>query len=200
MFSIRLTAKTHSLTRVLLRAGLTTFTCVLLAVIAATPALANEIVLHNFAPISPHGANPSSGVIRDSAGNLYGTTSYGGSSNAGVVYKVEPTGHLAVLYSFTGGADGGNPNAGVIADSAGNLYGTTVGGGSSACFNGCGVVYTVDTTGHETVLHSFSGADGGNPQAGVIRDSAGNLYGTTKSGGTSTYGVVFEIAAADTAQ
>ena len=92
-----------------------------------------------------------------------------------MVYKVDTAGHQTVLYNFTGGADGGNPYAGVIRDSAGNLYGTTIGGTA-----GAGVVYKLDTSGHETVLYSFTGgADGSNPLAGVTLDSAGNLYGTT---------------------
>jgi uncharacterized repeat protein (TIGR03803 family) len=100
-----------------------------------------------------------------------------------------------VLYSFTGGADGGNPVAGVIRDSTGNLYGTTYFGGAA----GDGVVYKLDTAGHETVLHSFTrGADGANPEAGVIRDSAGHLYGTTLFGGKygsglNLGGVVFAL-------
>ena len=151
---------------------------------------ANEIVLHNFAEGFPTGANPYSGVIRDSAGNLYGTTYAGGAANAGVVYKVNTAGHQTVLYSFTGGADGGQTRAGVIRDSAGNLYGTTYGGGAS----GYGVVYKVDAAGHETVLYTFTGgADGMWLYAGVIRDSAGNLYGTTYGGGAANAGVVFKL-------
>ena len=97
-----------------------------------------------------------------------------------------------MLYSFTGGADGGSPYAGVIRDAAGNLYGTTLYGGSYA---GCGVVFKVDTAGHETVLYSFTGgADGANPYAGVIRDSAGNLIGTTRGGGVAPgLGVVYLV-------
>jgi uncharacterized repeat protein (TIGR03803 family) len=138
---------------------------------------------------------PEAGVIRDSAGYLYGTTSYGGASSWGVVYKVDETGKETVLYSFTGGSDGGQPQAGVIRDSAGNLYGTTLFGGAS----GYGVVYKVDKTGKETVLHSFTGgADGGYPEyAGVVRDPAGNLYGTTLSGGASGNGVVYKLDTAD---
>ena len=151
---------------------------------------ANEIVLHNFAEGFPTGANPYSGVIRDSAGNLYGTTYAGGAANAGVVYKVNTAGHQTVLYSFTGGADGGQTRAGVIRDSAGNLYGTTYGGGAS----GYGVVYKVDAAGHETVLYTFTGGpDGMWLYAGVIRDSAGNLYGTTYGGGAANAGVVFKL-------
>jgi uncharacterized repeat protein (TIGR03803 family) len=133
-------------------------------------------------------------VIRDSAGNLYGTTTAGGTSGKGVVFQVDSTGLETVLYSFTGGADGSSPYAGVVRDTAGNLYGTTYYGGASSCPSlGCGVVFKLDTTGHETVLYSFTGgADGGNPYAGVI-DSAGTLYGTTVSGGTSGFGVVFKL-------
>src|ERR1022692_4170201 len=148
----------------------------------------NEVVLHNFAS-PPHGAYLYAGVIRDPAGNIFGTTTNGGASGAGVVFKVDASGHERVLYSFAGGADGGNPHAGVILDSAGNLYGTTPNGGTS----GAGVVFRIDTTGHETVLYSFTGAaDGGYPYNGVIRDSAGNLYGTA-GGGASGSGVVFEV-------
>jgi uncharacterized repeat protein (TIGR03803 family) len=152
----------------------------------------HETVLHNFT--GADGAFPIAGVIRDTAGNLYGTTSGGGSANAGVVYKVDAAGHETVLYSFTGRAEGGWPYAGVVRDSAGNLYGTTYGGGGSA---NAGVVYKVDAGGHETVLHTFTGqADGGYSYAGVVRDSAGNLYGTTLYGGSAGFGVVYKVDAA----
>jgi uncharacterized repeat protein (TIGR03803 family) len=146
-------------------------------------------VLHNFTS-GADGGIPYGGVIRDSAGNLYGTTSQGGASGAGVVFKIDTSGNETVLYSFTGGADGGFPLGGVIRDAAGTLYGTTNGGGAS----GAGVVFKVDTSGNETVLYSFTGgADGGFPIAGVIRDSAGNFYGTTNGGGASGVGVVFKV-------
>ena len=133
---------------------------------------------------APIGTRRHAGVIRDSAGNLYGTTELGGAANTGVAYKLDTTGHETVLYSFTGGADGAYP-VGVIRDSAGNLYGTTDSGGAA----NSGVVYKLDTAGHETVLYSFTGgADGAQPFAGVIRDSAGNLYGTTHAGGTANAG------------
>ena len=155
----------------------------------------SETVLHNFAS-PPKGAFPYAGVISDSAGNLYGTANSGGAANAGVVYKVDTAGRQTVLYSFTGGADGGNPYGGVVRDAAGNLYGTTVYGGAASS----GVVFKVDSSGHETVLYTFSGGDdGGYPYAGVIRDSAGNLYGTTYAGGSAGYGgygVVFKLDAA----
>ena len=112
--------------------------------------MAGRVVPYSFT-WGADGAVPYGGAIRVSAGNFYGTTYSGGTANAGVVYKLDITGHETVLYSFTGGADGGSPQAGVIRDSAGNLYGTTVGGGTA----GWGVVYKVDaTTGRETVLYS----------------------------------------------
>jgi uncharacterized repeat protein (TIGR03803 family) len=88
---------------------------------------------------------------------------------------------ITVLHAFTGGEDGGQPMAGVVEDSRGNLYGTTHQGGKfGVCPIGCGVVYKVSPSAHETVIHLFTGgADGANPAAGLIFDSAGNLYGTT---------------------
>jgi uncharacterized repeat protein (TIGR03803 family) len=152
------------------------------------------------------GGEPFAGVIRDSAGNLYGTTSEGGDLSAcdgfgcGVVYKLDTSGQYAVLYAFTGGADGSLPEASVIRDSAGNLYGTTSAGGDTACYQGCGVVFEVTPAGHERV-YEFTGApDGATPLAGVIRDSAGNLYGTTDLGGSAGGyfggGVVYKVDAA----
>ena len=103
----------------------------------ATPTLNEEVVLHNFAS-PPHGAYPANGVIRDEQGNLYGTTNGaysdvpgGGTNNAGLVFKLDPSGNETVLYSFTGGADGSSPN-GLILDPAGNLYGTTACGAPRA--------------------------------------------------------------------
>jgi uncharacterized repeat protein (TIGR03803 family) len=149
----------------------------------------NETVLYGFTG-KADGNHPVAGLVRDSAGNLYGTTNTGGAANAGVVYKLEANGQEKVLYSFTGGADGGHPDAGVIRDAAGNLYGTTYYGGTGY---GYGVVYKLDTQGQETVLYSFmGGADGRYPQAGVTRDAAGNLYGTTVQGGAG-FGVVFKL-------
>ncbi len=148
-----------------------------------------ETALHSFTG-GADGAVPYAGLFRDRAGNLYGTTSGGGASGMGVVFKVDTTGTETVLYSFTGKLDGANPYASLIQDSAGNLYGTTFGGGGW----GAGVVFKLDTTGTETVLHHFTGgADGDEPSAPLIRDSAGNLYGTTAGGGASNWGVVFKL-------
>jgi len=147
---------------------------------AIAQAQTTEVVLHNF-ETPPTGANPYAGVIRDAAGDLYGTTQHGGAANMGVIFKLDATGQETLLYTFTRGVDGGGPLAGVI-HSGGNLYGTTYYGGALSA----GVVFKLNiTTGHETVLHSFrGGADGGNPRAAVVLDSAGNLVGGPDDHGT----------------
>jgi uncharacterized repeat protein (TIGR03803 family) len=147
-----------------------------------------ETVLHSFANGGSGGQNPQAGLLLDVSGNLYGTTRYGGTTNNGTVFKVNPAGVTTVLYSFTG-ADGQYPQAGLIQDANGNLYGTTNSGGTSSK----GTVFKVTPAGVETVLHSFSGADGQNPMAGLIQDANGNLYGTTSSGGTNSTGTVFKV-------
>ena len=101
-----------------------------------------------------------------------------------------------VLYSFTGGADGAYPYAGLLQDKACNLYGTTAHGNVLTCDAplGCGTVFKLDATGTETVLHRFTGGvDGEIPYAGLVQDKAGNLYGTTFYGGASNAGVVFKV-------
>ena len=148
-----------------------------------------ETVLHSFAG-GLDGSTPYAGLVRDAKGNLYGTTTYGGSANAGIVFKVSPTGTETVLYTFTGGDDGGNPTGGLVRDKAGNLYGTTYIGGSA----NDGTVFKVSKSGTETVLHSFTNApDGAAPVCGLTFDKQGNLYGTTIGGGESGYGAVFKV-------
>jgi uncharacterized repeat protein (TIGR03803 family) len=164
-----------------------------------------ETVLHTFTG-TPDGANPVAGLVEDASGNLYGTTSNGGVSNFGTVFKLDSTGNETVLYSFMGApADGAAPAAGLILGASGDLYGTTSQGGASSD----GTVFQLDTTGKETILHSFLGApaDGANPMAGLVLDAAGNLYGTTFEGGAgpcslnshyrfdtpSTCGTVFKL-------
>ncbi len=164
-----------------------------LAAVGAAPGQTFS-VLHTF-QYFPHGASPYAPLYRDSSGNLYGAANGGGQYNAGVVFKFDTNGHETVLHTFTGGTDGGNPTAGVLMDSAGNLYGTTYQGGITGVNRfGAGVVYKIDTSGQFTVLYSFTGGtDGSGPFAGVIQDSAGNLYGTTYYGGAGGYGVVYKL-------
>ena len=110
-------------------------------------------VLYNFGG-SSDGGDPYASLIRDAAGNLYSTFGYGGGTSfSGGVFKVAPDGTETVLYSFTGGADGAFPEAALVRDNADNLYGTTTQGGS----DNIGVVFKVDPSGTETVLHSFTG-------------------------------------------
>jgi uncharacterized repeat protein (TIGR03803 family) len=139
-----------------------------------------ETALHSFGSVDNDGIDPMGDLFRDGAGNLYGTTENGGTYNHGAVFKLNANGAYSVLYSFTGGADGGYPLAGVIRDAAGNLYGTTLAGGVSRY----GTVFRLNTTGEETVLHSFGPDKGGDdPMGGLIEDAAGNLYGTASEGG-----------------
>ena len=146
-----------------------------------------ESVLYNFTG-GPDGGNPA-GLVQDAAGNLYGTTTAGGAYGQGVVFKLDPTGKETVLYTFTGGADGAGPYATLVRDDAGNLYGITSRGGSfSSGGRSFGVVFKVNSTGTETVLHEFTGGADGSLPVGLIQDSAGNLYGTTAYGGDLSTG------------
>jgi uncharacterized repeat protein (TIGR03803 family) len=166
-------------------------------------ATGKETVLHTFR--GADGASPTAGLVRDSEGNLYGTTVAGGNlacstaGGCGVVFKLNTTGKETVLHRFTGGADGGYPTS-LLRDALGNLYGMTYSGGSTVCSGGCGVIFKLNPTGTETVLHRFTGVDGRGPFGGLLRDAEGNLYGTTSSGGQSCFqvggvgcGVVFKL-------
>jgi len=154
-------------------------------------------VLYGFTGKGGDGNFAVAGVIRDAKGNLYGTTYYGGNlqcgdpylPGCGIVFKLDPAGKETVLYAF-GGTDGANPVGGVARDAAGNLYGTTWGGGEY----GAGVVFKLDENGNLTVLHSFAGPpDGDMPAAGVFLDPTGTLYGTTQEGGDHNWGTVYEL-------
>jgi uncharacterized repeat protein (TIGR03803 family) len=150
-----------------------------------------ETVLYSFGggPNGPDGAYPIAGLVRDAAGNLYGTTGAGGAGGIGTVFNVDKTGEESVLYAFRAGSGGIPLYGSLVRDAAGSLYGTTLYGGSGEwCvpLEGCGVVFKVDKTGKEMVLHEFTGhADGAYPYGGLIRDAAGNLYGTNTAGGDS---------------
>jgi uncharacterized repeat protein (TIGR03803 family) len=151
----------------------------------------NFMVLHTF--MGADGAGPTGDLIMDAAGNLYGTTGAGGAFGFGTVFKLNITSSgETVLYSFKGGSDGDGPTGDLIMDVAGNLYGTTIAGGSGTCTGqlalpGCGTVFKLDTSGNETLLYGFKGGDDGAlPYAGLVMDAAGNLYGTTSEGGPGT--------------
>ncbi len=152
-------------------------------------------VLHTFN--GKDGQSPNGHLYRDSAGNLYGTTAYGGKLGFGTLFKVDKLGNYAVLYNFAGSpADGAYPNGTLVRDKLGNFYGTTSQGGTT---NG-GTVFKLDTTGNETVLYSFvlNSFDGMWPYAGLIKDSHDNLYGTASAGGAYNGGIVFKLDTAGT--
>ena len=136
----------------------------------------------------------------DAAGNLYGTSVLGGDFGGGTVWQLSPVAGgwvHTVLYSFTGGADGGEPYKGVTLDAAGNLYGTAVTGGSGSCEGGCGVVYKLTNSGGtwtQTVIHAFTGDDGSGPGSRVTLDDRGNVYGMTPTGGADGLGTIYAIA------
>jgi len=170
-----------------------------------------ETVLYSFTGSGGDGANPYAGLLQDASGNLYGTTYYGGHGGAGcrhrkptgcgTVFELDTTGKETVLYAFPGtGLHGANPYAGLIQDTKGNLWGTTVYGGRGCPHRkppGCdsGTVFKVDKTGKETVVHTFPGTgnDGAFPYAGLLLDATGNLWGTTVGAGGWSDGVVFEM-------
>ncbi|MFN2542869.1 MAG: choice-of-anchor tandem repeat GloVer-containing protein [Chthoniobacterales bacterium] len=136
----------------------------------------------------------------DATGNLYGTTVLGGTFGGGTVFKLAPTPNgwvHTVLYSFTGGADGGEPYKGVTLDAQGNLYGSAVTGGSGSCEGGCGVVYKLTYSGGtwtQSVVHAFTGGDDGSgPGARLTIDNHGALYGMTPTGGAFGAGTIYQI-------
>jgi uncharacterized repeat protein (TIGR03803 family) len=163
-------------------------------VVFKVAASGGETVLYNFRGGTADGCNPVGGLLQDAAGELYGTTIACGASGFGTVFKVDTGGMETVLYSFDGGTDGAFPEGNLVADDAGTLYGITDGGGDSSCSsNGCGTVIKLDISEKETVLHRFTGSDGQYPVAGLLRDSKGNLYGTTEEGGAKGVGTVFKL-------
>ena len=163
-----------------------------LLLIFGLPAFAQtESVLYNFAN-PPDAYGPKCNLVRDAAGNMYGTTFSGGTNNRGAVFTVSSTGTESVLYSFAGGADGMHPIGGLVRDTkTGNLYGTTVYGGTT----NNGTVFMITPTGTEKVLYSFlGGTDGANPYSGIVR-SGTTIFGTTFNGGGFGYGTIFKLTA-----
>lgn len=156
-------------------------------------------VLYSFAGLKD-GEYLDTDLVMDAAGNLYGSTVRGGDFGGGTVFELSPSGSgwtHTVLYSFTGGTDGGEPYKGVTLDATGNLYGTAVTGGGGACEGGCGVVFKLTNSGGnwtQSVIHYFTGgADGSGPGSGLTFDHYGHLYGMTPTGGAYGYGVIYQL-------
>jgi uncharacterized repeat protein (TIGR03803 family) len=162
-----------------------------------------EQVLHSFNyDRGSDGVYPVASLIFDSAGNLYSTTSYGGKYDLGTVFQLTPTVGGAwretVLHSFGYGTDGWQVFGGLALGASGNLFGTTYGGGTGAVF-GAGIIFELSPSGAgswtEEVLYNFGNSvtDGQYPNAGLVLDSGGRLYGSTEWGGASGYGTIFKV-------
>ena len=169
-----------------------------------------ENILYMFTGNGPDGVSPTSSLVFDGAGNLYGTTSQGGNMNCAALYGCGVAFKLtrdpgeswseSVLYTFcseTNCTDGKYPGD-MVFDKAGNLYGITASGGhSDLSSDSDGTVFRLSESGgswKEDVLYRFDGAQGAGPDAGPILDAAGNLYGTAVSGGSANDGVVFKMS------
>jgi uncharacterized repeat protein (TIGR03803 family) len=150
------------------------------------------------------GASPEAGLVQATNGNFYGTTEQNDVSEFGVgqgtIFEITPAGKLTTLYSFCSQpncTDGAVPSGALIQGNNGNFYGTTQGGGNSACSGGCGIVFEITPAGVLTTLHTFDGTDGAYPIGGLVQATNGNFYGTTEQGGVGEFGVdqgtVFEI-------
>jgi len=174
----------------------------IVAVAAITLSAQTPTILHSF--VNTDGANPFAGVIQASDGNFYGTTYSGGNfvngagNGNGVVFQVTPTGTFTAIYAFCAQVncpDGALPVGNLVQATDGNLYGTTAAGGA----NNRGTVFSITTSGTLTTLYSFCSqdgcADGSLPYAGLIQASDGNFYGTTKFGGSNSFGTVFRVTA-----
>jgi uncharacterized repeat protein (TIGR03803 family) len=151
--------------------------------------------LQAFHACDPSGSYPSAGLLSDNEGNLYGATLLGGANNFGSIYEISKAGVETTLYSFTNGTDGEYPIGTLVADAAGNLYGVT-----RATSDSDGTVFKLSTNGNLSTVHNFganaNGPDGSTPNGSLVIDGAGNLFGTTKLGGTGG-GTIFEISTAE---
>lgn len=172
----------------------------LLAIVAGrASAVSGPQIIYSFAGGSD-GEYLDTDLIIDSMGNLYGTSVQGGDFASGTVWELSPSGNgwiHSVLYSFMGGADGGEPYKGATLDAQGNLYGTAVTGGGGSCEGGCGVLWrlTRSTSGWtQSVIHTFTGGeDGSGPGSGLTLGENGTLFGMTPTGGANGQGVIFQL-------
>ena len=191
-----------------IRKALTTMTVMLIVTfVLASGAAAEYKILYQFR-MAKYGENPIGNLIIDAAGNLYGTTQIGGAYGGGTVFELSATADGGwkenILHNFGSGEDGTNPTGSLVFDAAGNLYGTTLGGGNGGgvgqeCPSGipCGTVFELSrgTNGSwtEKILHNFNGGGGAGPNGDLIFDAAGNLYGTTDEGGYNGGSCVVDV-------
>lgn len=156
-------------------------------------------LLHNFGADGSSGSLPETPLLRDSAGNLFATTSTHGGDNFGTVYTITKNKQFTVRYNFAAAWNAGDtePLGALTLDADGNLYGAGGGGGICAHGTRCGVVFKLDPSGNQTVINSFvDGTKGCFPNGGLLRDAAGNLYGTAMGCGKGGNGVVFKLDSA----
>jgi uncharacterized repeat protein (TIGR03803 family) len=176
----------------------------MMAILLGYQALAatNGKLIHSFTN-GADGGDPATRLVFDGAGNGYGTTVTGGQLGFGTVFELKKTSggkfQEIVLHDFTASPDGKNPYGGVTFDAKGNLYGTTVAGGSGFCSgDGCGTVFMLAPSGNgwtESIIYSFQdGTDAAGPGSGLVFDKAGNLYGTSPDGGANAVGTVYELS------
>jgi uncharacterized repeat protein (TIGR03803 family) len=158
-------------------------------------------VLYTFGNSAGDGFAAYGALARDTAGNLYGTTPYGGAGGFGTVYRLSRDGTETILYTFRGGDDGANPVGGLKLDQSGNIFGAASNAGNASCNKvGCGVVFEIGPDGTETILHAFvGGTDGAEPDGPITLDNSGNIFGTTLNGGSTLCkgigcGTVFKIS------
>jgi len=150
-------------------------------------------VLHSFSGYPTEGAVPSAALVRGNDGNFYGTTGSGGAHFQGTVFKIDATGNLTTLHSFSGSpSDGTGPVAGLVQGTDGNFYGTTAAGGAHYQ----GTAFEITPAGALSVVHSFSGSpsEGAGPVAGLVQGTDGNFYGTTALGGANSKGTLFKLS------
>jgi uncharacterized repeat protein (TIGR03803 family) len=169
------------------------------AMLVTTASASSTKVIYSFAG-GKDGEYLDTDLVMDAAGNIYGSTVSGGDFGGGTVFELSPSGSSwkhTVLYSFTGGKDGGEPYKGVTLDSQGNIYGTAVTGGGGSCEGGCGVAFKLTNNGGTftySAMHIFTGGnDGSGPGSGLTFDQQGNVYGMTPTGGAFGLGTIYQL-------
>ena len=170
--------------------GIAAAAAAVLALLVSSPAEAGSFRLDYSFAGGGSGGYPAAGVIRDKAGNIYGTTYYGGAANDGTVFRLSRKGKETILHSFAGGADGENPVGSLTRDDSGNLYGATAGGGKG----GSGTIFKLAPDGTETILRAFDNGYGGGVPVGSLVLQGERLYGATAAGGVHGAGAVFRLS------